>query len=159
MRVTLLSVCLFSFLLAPVSSACVSQYYPSNSGGSIGVHAGSGWGTTPPPIGNAINIWSDGCSGMGTTFPTLFDGSNGTINVSVDRVQGRNPQAGGGCGRFDHDLDANGAVAGGSIEIFQFTNAGDDCAWVMAHANLDNLIAHELGHVLGLATVRRMRTG
>ncbi|HEX2060125.1 MAG TPA: hypothetical protein VHK90_05250 [Thermoanaerobaculia bacterium] len=136
--------CAFAF---PAMPQCVTQMYPPNSASSIGVFAGSGW-SSPPPIGSAIDMWS-ACSGAGSDFPAFIENGSGAINISVDYVPGRNPERGGGCARFDHDLDVQGRVEGGTIEIFESDYNGLSCADEIRYF-FDNLIAHELGHVLGL---------
>lgn len=37
------------------------------------------------------------------------------------------------------------------MEVWSNSYNGSDCAWMLPHTTLDNIIAHELGHVLGLA--------
>lgn len=134
------------------SSQCTSfQGYGENTATSISLYAGSGW-IDAPPISSAISMWKNGCFGMtGRDFPYLSSGTGGEVKIAVSRLPGRNPTDGAGCARFEPDLDADEVVQGGTIEIYAMDNAGADCLYVMPHAILDNLIAHELGHVLGLA--------
>jgi hypothetical protein len=138
---------------AGVGAQCSQgQGYARTSAATIGVLKGDGWTSTAPPIASAINIWSSGCAGMmGRDFPTLRNNVSGQINITVDRISGRNPEGDAGCARFNHRLDAQLRLIGGAIEIFDQDSAGNDCLWVMPPATLDNLIGHELGHVLGLA--------
>ncbi|HKR63171.1 MAG TPA: hypothetical protein VJZ00_05510 [Thermoanaerobaculia bacterium] len=129
-----------------------AQGYARTTAPTIGILNGTGWTNTTLPIGSAINIWSSGCSGMmGRDFPTLRNNASGQINITVDRLGGRNPESNAGCARFNHRLDSQLRVIGGTIEIYEQDSAGNDCLWVMPAVTLDNLIAHEIGHVLGLA--------
>ncbi|HEX7150499.1 MAG TPA: hypothetical protein VF618_03350 [Thermoanaerobaculia bacterium] len=140
---------------SPVRAQCASQYYAENFVGSIRFVVGSGWaanGKDAPPIGSAIAIWTSACSGTGSAYPTLTTGETADITIEVNYVAGRMPNQVNldSCAWFNHDL-VNNRVVGGTIEIFQETANGADCIWVMPHATLDNVIAHEIGHVLGLA--------
>ena len=63
--------------------------------------------------------------------------------------QDSNPIEGGGCAAFHHLLDGSNRVVGGEITIYRYTNGGTSCDADVTNY-LDNLIAHELGHVLGL---------
>jgi hypothetical protein len=131
-------------------AACTSSVgYSVTVADTIGVRVGSGW-IDAPPITSAINMWS--CGGdMGDEFPQVLSNTTGDITISVSRLSGRNPEPGSGCARFNHSLDSSNRVIGGAIEVYQQDHAGNDCLWVMPNVTLDNLIAHELGHVLGLA--------
>jgi hypothetical protein len=131
-----------------LTAQCVSMLYSANSASTVGVSAGTGW-STAPPITSAIGLW-DTCSGMGTDFPSLVQRTSGDMNITVSYSNISNPSSAGGCARFEHELDGNNRVTGGEVVVYAQTNAGASCAAYMAHANLDNLLAHELGHVLGL---------
>jgi len=142
--------------IAWAQTDCVSYHgYGANSASLIGVHAGSSWAANSkddPPISSAITMWNSGCGGMaGSEFPTLGDNCNGDINITVEYRTGNMPDAENqdSCARFAHDLNGT-VVVGGTIEIWQRTYNGADCSWVLPHATLDNIIAHELGHVFGL---------
>lgn len=133
----------------PAMGQCVSYHYPATSAGYIGVSAGSGW-ASPPPIGAAIAIWGS-CSGMGSDFPEMGQGAGGNINVDVEyRPNESNPFNGGGCAAFDHELDAQNRVTGGTVIIYGRDHNNASCQSTISN-DLDKLIAHELGHVLGLA--------
>ncbi|HEY0160712.1 MAG TPA: hypothetical protein VGF28_25730 [Thermoanaerobaculia bacterium] len=152
MRVRIAPFSLILLLLSAdaASGQCVAYYvYGPSSATTIGVHKGTGW-SQDPPLGSAISMWNDGCSNQ-NDFPLLLNGGNGDIDITVSRVTGMNPTEAGGCARFRHDLGPNNVVTGGTIEIYTRDHSGNDCLWVMPHATLDNLIAHELGHVLNLA--------
>jgi hypothetical protein len=123
--------------------------YARNTASSVGVLRGSGW-LVAPPIGSAIGIWSGGCPDQyGTSFPTLLDNTSGDIDITVSRSLDSNPFEGGHCAAFSHLLDGSNRVVGGDITIYAYTNGGVTCDANVTHY-LENLIAHELGHVLGL---------
>jgi hypothetical protein len=143
----------------PLSAECVaSQQYGAGTSTGVSLYAGAGWDASHPlppyAISSAVSMWKNSCFGMqGRDFPALSEGTDGTVSISVNRDPGNNPASGGGCALFQENLDEGRAVIGGQINIYAKTNAGADCLWVMPAATLDNLIAHELGHVLGLANV------
>lgn len=153
MKALLSATAVISLLAAhPVAAQCVGyQGYGISSASTIGVRVGTGW-TTAPPIGSAISMWNNGCPNMmGSEMPSFLNNSSGNINIYVSRLSGNNPKPGGGCAKFNHQLGSNNEVVGGTIAVYDKTNAGADCMWVLPHVTLDNLIAHELGHVLGLS--------
>lgn len=157
---------IFSVLVAitiavPVTAQCTSyQGYGASAAQSISLYVGSGWGSNPPPISSAVSMWKTDCFGMsGRDFPYLSTGTSGDVSIAVSYKTGPNPISGGGCAHFDHELSSNSAVVGGTIFVYSQTHAGADCLWVMPHATLDNLIAHELGHVLGLANATNPSCG
>ena len=134
------------------AQCATSQGYQPTSAATIGVVAGDGW-TDPPPIESALASWTNGCPNMaGTVFPALLAGQPGDITISVHYNTGRMPDDSGldSCARFNHALDG-AQIIGGRIDVYQYTANGADCMWVRPHTTLDNLIAHELGHILGLA--------
>jgi hypothetical protein len=140
----------------PAAAQCVaSQQYGVNSSTSISLYVGSGWNPSdPPPISAAVSMWKNSCFGMqGRDFPSLSTGTSGSLSIPVALIDANNPVPGGGCGFFDAVVNSQDVVIGGQINVYKRTNAGGDCLYVMPHVTLDNLIAHELGHVLGLANV------
>jgi hypothetical protein len=142
------------FCAASAFGQCTSQSHDENFAGSIRLVTGDGWaqnGKDAPPVNSAISIWSSGCGEMGTAYPSLITSGTGDLTVTGDYVAGQMPSVTDlhSCAWFAADLDGN-RVTGGRIEIFQQTASGEDCTWVLPHATLDNLIAHEIGHVLGL---------
>lgn len=122
---------------------CVTSYYPNNSATSIGVL--QGFGVDGSQISAAIGMWGT-CTGFGSGFPSLVYNGNGSFNISIEFVPGRNPDANGGCGLFDHQLNSSNQVIGGTIFVYELNGStGADCGSTRV-----DTIAHELGHVLGL---------
>ncbi|HEX9986066.1 MAG TPA: hypothetical protein VGF69_22585 [Thermoanaerobaculia bacterium] len=145
----------FAFCVRLSFAQCTTQTHPENFAGTIRLQTGSGWaanGKDAPPVSAAISIWSSGCNEMGDAYPSLITSGTADITITVDYVPGRmNSQDHlDSCAWFMPDLDGSNRVAGGTIQVFQQTASGADCLWVMPHSTLDNLIAHEIGHVLGL---------
>jgi hypothetical protein len=104
--------------------------------------------------GPAIGIWSSpdsGCDGMGTSYPDLTTGTyhnySDIMNVYIFYHAGMSTEAGGRCGKTDVQLDPNtGQITGASVEMWETQADGADCV-----ATMPELVAHEIGHVLGLA--------
>jgi hypothetical protein len=93
----------------------------------------------------AIGYWSGGCPGYGASFPSMAAGGSGGISVTVTHHIGTSTLATGSCGRTQFNLQAPGnSVISASIELWDRQGNGIDC-------NLSDTLAHELGHVLGLA--------
>lgn len=97
-------------------------------------------------------MWQVVCGAeMGSNVPALAHTSTADVSIAVNfNASQRNPIENGGCAAFDHSL-SNNRIVGGTIEVYQTAWNGADCSAYMAHSVLDNLIAHEIGHVLGLA--------
>jgi hypothetical protein len=151
MRWFLLVVAAISIARPATGQCTLYQGYGASGSQSISLYVGTGW-QDPPPITSAISMWKNGCFGMaGRDFPSLSSGTAGDLSIPVTRVDGRNPISDAGCAWFDAQEGSNGTVIGGVIRIYTKSNAGEDCLWVMPSTTLENLIAHELGHVLGLA--------
>jgi hypothetical protein len=157
MRIVRISIIAAALSVAGAATAqCVSaQGYGVGSASTIGVVAADGWtGRDAPPIAEAIAMWQGACDGIaGSDLPVLTEGTNADIVIGVAFMPGeQNPVAGGGCAFFDHDLNSSYQIVGGTIRIYPTDSNGQSCsAYVTAAAWLDGLIAHELGHVLGLA--------
>jgi hypothetical protein len=100
---------------------------------------------------DAINKWAYGCSGSyGVGFPAMttgpYSGSSGNINVYVSYQQGLSTAANGGCGHTQTYIsEATGAITGAFITVWPQQANGADCT-----EGWENLLAHEIGHVLGL---------
>lgn len=120
---------------------CVTSYYPNNTATSVGVL--QGFGVDASQLSAAIGMWET-CTSFGSGFPALVFNGNGSFNVSVEFVPGRNMNT-AGCGVFRHTLNSSGQVIGGTIWVYEFNAEGDACA-----PTRSDTIAHELGHVLGL---------
>lgn len=102
-------------------------------------------GVSSSEINTAIGYWSDGCSGYGSSFPSMSAGGSGGVSGSVTFHPGTSTLASGSCGRTTFTLQAPGnKVVGADIEIWERQGNGVDCI----HSDT---LAHELGHVLGLA--------
>jgi len=94
--------------------------------------------------------WQFGCDGVGTDYPNLDVGSysnySGVLNVYVFYQTGRSTDLYGRCGHTDVDISQDtGEITGATILMWQQQGDGTDCS-----ANMRNLVAHEMGHVLGL---------
>jgi hypothetical protein len=96
-------------------------------------------------ITTAISYWSGGCPGYGSSFPGMTAGGSGGIAVSVIHHSGTSTLDSGSCGHTTPRLQAPGyAVTSATIELWDRQGNGVDC-------NLSDTLAHELGHILGLA--------
>lgn len=95
-------------------------------------------------LSEAIGYWGD-CSAAGTGFPSLSAGGSADLMISVDLIQGRSDSQFGTCGLFQAQWNAQQQLTGGSITIWTHDSQGRPCLPV------SDQIAHELGHVLGLA--------
>jgi hypothetical protein len=113
------------------------------------------YGSWTPPYGSlqqAFGIWGFGCSGQGSdAFPSLVEGdydeSYGVVNFHVIYQSGYGPN--GRCGETQVFENANTCeITGGVITMYEFAANGAHCADSEAQ-----LLAHEIGHSLGLADV------
>jgi hypothetical protein len=96
-----------------------------------------GSGVAPSLINGAIGQWSSGCSGsMGSDFPNLVNGSNPNAPTYNVVMGGNSPDS--SCGR----------TQGTTITLY--TTATDGATRFDCGSMTLNL-AHEIGHVLGLA--------
>lgn len=122
-----------------LSAQCASGYYAVNSARSVGITTSCLY---PADISAAVSYWTDACLDIGISTPHLHANQTGEITVDVVLMPGRSS---GGCGLFDHSLNGN-TVTGGTIRIWEQQSDGQSCL-----DNLPEIIAHEIGHVLGLA--------
>ena len=96
-------------------------------------------------ITTAIGYWSGGCPGFGTSFPSMTAGGSGGIPVTVIHHSGTSTLGSGSCGQTTPRMQAPGySVTSATIDLWDRQGNGVDC-------NLSDTLAHELGHVLGLA--------
>jgi hypothetical protein len=102
-------------------------------------------GVSSADLNTSIGYWSGGCPGYGASFPSMSAGGSGGIPVSVTHHAGTSTLASGSCGRTTFTLQAPGnTVTSANIDIWDQQGNGVDCV-------LTDTLAHELGHVLGLA--------
>jgi hypothetical protein len=95
-------------------------------------------------VQTSINYWSS-CQAYGTGMPTFEFGAAGGIPVRVVRIDGRSPQERGGtCGVTSYG--SMGVIASATVTVWTQDQNGNTCD------PIDSL-AHEFGHVLGLADV------
>ena len=86
----------------------------------------------------AIGYW-ESCAGYGETFPRLVEGSSGTSVVNVRFVRGKS--VGRHCGTFH----------GRTITLYASATAANSKP--ISCGSLEQNLAHEIGHVLGLDDV------
>jgi hypothetical protein len=102
-------------------------------------------GVSNSDINTSIGYWSGGCPGYGGSFPSMSAGGSGGVAVNVTHHTGTSTLASGSCGRTTFTLQAPGnTVASANIDVWDQQGNGIDCV-------LTDTLAHELGHVLGLA--------
>jgi hypothetical protein len=102
---------------------------------------------------SAIDTWAFGCNGSGWSYPDLatgaYNSTAGVMNVYVFYHAGVSTGSEGRCGYTDVYVNQqSGQIDGGTIHMWQQSAGGADCT-----ATMDNLVAHELGHILGLGDV------
>jgi hypothetical protein len=131
-------------LLQPLYVGADECTQPNSNGVSSGDQLNIS-GIDSSTITAAIGYWSGGCPGYGASFPNMSVGGSGGISVAVTHHSGTSTLASGSCGRTTPTLQAPGnTVTSASIEIWDRQGNGVDC-------NLSDTLAHELGHILGLA--------
>jgi hypothetical protein len=125
--------------------ACISRMYPNNTASSIAfVPCDNVIQTYIHQIQAGIDQWNV-CPTAGLGFPSMGIGGGADITINVMRTFGLSTTATGGCGQFHPELDSNGVVVGGTIELFDMDRYGADCV-----PEWPGTVAHEIGHVLGL---------
>lgn len=105
-------------------------------------------GFTRAEVDTAIGYWS-GCAGYGSEIPDFTIGYSGGVPVSVIKKVGRSdsPLAeGSGCGLFDPEI-VNRRLESAELTIWTLDRNGNPCP------TPSDVLAHEFGHVLGLADV------
>lgn len=105
---------------------------------------------------DAIGTWAFGCSGSGYGYPELTTGSynpaQGIMNVYVFYISGASTDPSGRCGRTDVSISQQtGAIIGATIRMWEHQGNGADCT-----ATMESMVAHEIGHALGLGDVDDM---
>ena len=102
-------------------------------------------GVSSTDINTSIGYWSGGCTGYGNSFPSMTAGGSGGVAVNVTHHTGTSTLASGSCGRTTFTLQGPGnTVTSANVDIWDRQGNGVDCI-------LTDTLAHELGHVLGLA--------
>jgi hypothetical protein len=139
-----LLVALFVFLALPPRLAaggrpdrCAARVRadaPIMVGSAIGLEAGLG--VPAAVLAEAISLW-EGCAGYGHGFPHLIEEGKGDLSLHV-RIETARPGE-GRCGTF------------GRGKIVLFTTVRDDRGQLHSCGSAGELLAHEIGHVLGLA--------
>lgn len=99
-------------------------------------------GFTSSEVQTATTYW--GCPGYSGEIPTFQVGGSGGIPVLIVKKVGNSTTAGGGCGLFDPEI-VNGHLESAEITIWTNQKDGTSCE------PLTDSIAHELGHLMGLA--------
>lgn len=95
-------------------------------------------------VQTSIDYWS-GCPGYGPYIPPFeFGGSDG-LPVSIVRVSGNSTSLGGGCGETALNRDSYGQITSATVSVWTNQSNGASCA------PLTDSLAHEFGHLLGLA--------
>lgn len=110
------------------------------SGNSFGITMN---GFSSFDVQTAIDYWS-GCPGYGSDMPLLNFGGSGGIPLSIERIAGNSSAQGGGCGSSSLSR-TNGQITSVTITVWTNESDGDACV------PLTDVIAHEFGHVFGLA--------
>lgn len=133
-------------IFAPGSSAdtCVSPNATSTSFAdsvSFIIHSQEAANLTNGGIG----YWTQSCTGLG--LPALFTGTTGDILIDVQFLPATvSNTSTGGCGAVEIRRSPTGELTGGTITIFGFQGDFGSCSHLW-----EETMAHEIGHVLGLA--------
>lgn len=100
----------------------------------------SGPGLTTTELQNAIGYWS--CPAYLDEVPTMQIGGSGGVPVNIVKINGNSDNPNGSCG-FASPHPVNGEIASATITVWTHDSSGGSCA------PLYDVVAHELGHVMG----------
>src|SRR5438270_2379959 len=106
-------------------------------------------------LDGALSIWMSGCNGQGSMYPSLSSTTAtlqgpAIVNIGVSFQPGTSSH--NTCGDSFMRYDSSGSLIGGTIIIFDHQVDGNGVQTPCASlTNFDAVIAHELGHTLGLA--------
>lgn len=89
----------------------------------------------------AIQMWNS-CVQVPLTMPAFSRGGTGEVTISVTSSSGQSPSS--GCGRSIVSTQG-GQLVGAEVTIYARAGTGETCT------RAPETLAHELGHVLGLA--------
>lgn len=135
--------------IAPVAqSQCVSGTFTASPVSSVGLVTTSS--AVSGSLAGAAEIWSNcGNARIPSLLVNESAGSNG-FDVIVNHVPGASTRSDGACAQgAPTTLDNDGRVTGGEITVWDTWGSGNppfDCRPLFS-----SIIAHELGHVFGLA--------
>lgn len=117
-------------------------------GSNISVSPGSGWGSVCASceITSGMEYWNV-CSGQGSAFASMgYQSSGAQVSVSINFHPGTSTDTSAGCGRVESwNFTPDGQITDATIGVFERDSNGTPCS------PYSDTVAHELGHVLGLA--------
>jgi hypothetical protein len=136
----------FALILLPLSGSlfAIDCSVPSPDFGTSpgNIFSVTSAGFTNSDIQTAADYWK--CPGYSGEIPTFLIGGSGGVQVTVVRKTGNSTATQGGCGRFTPSV-VNGRLESAIIEVWTHQADGQSCA------PLTDSVAHEFGHLLGLA--------
>lgn len=135
-----LGMCLFVPTAVAVDCSVSDNRYGISPGNTFTLSVG---GFTNAEVQTAIGYWS-GCSGYGSEIPNFQIGGSGGIPVTIAKLSGNSNSAEGTCG--ETRLDPVGQrIESATITVWTRDRNGNACP------PLTDVLAHEFGHLLGLA--------
>jgi hypothetical protein len=164
MRAWLSASLLISAALAHTSAAttCAYSQAPATSIGISQINFVIANGPTSA-LDNALGIWSYGCIGEGSSYPSLSSSGTsvqgaGVVNVTVLFPAGASSN--GKCGTSTLYYDPQtGTLTGGVIYLYEYQVINGVQTQCNSATNYDAVIAHEIGQSLGLGDLYTVQPG
>lgn len=136
-----------AFQIGAVQNFSTINLFPVNA---------TGGGSISGITDDAAALWSNDCTGMGFTYPQLNvaygPAPAADLNVAVIFNGGVSTDQSGRCGHTTISYDAQdpSKITGITVNMWQNERAANGSAGADCTATWTNLVAHEIGHVLGL---------